>query len=211
MEHREGTKHGNADALSRIPHAPQIEEEEVIEGDVDGGEQAVAVGHLQLAALLGPSYSTAEPPPLMCFLHQLREEARLPTSVEGWIKEQEFDLDLRQVKEYVTNDSWPTDDEARRLSQTLRHYHDVKEALWMDEEGLLRYTNLTHPSSDKNGVICVPWELQDEHIGVTHRLIGHKGVEATLAQVLQQGHFPGVRKKVREMVMHVFLAKRSQE
>ena len=85
VEHREGVKHGNADAMSRIPHAPKIEEDEVIEGDTDGGEQAVAVSHLQLAALLGPSFNMSEPPPLMSFLHQLREEARLPTSSEEWV------------------------------------------------------------------------------------------------------------------------------
>ncbi len=202
VEHREGIKHGNADAMSRIPHAPKIEEEEVIEGDTDGGEQAVAVSHLQLAALLGPSFSATEPPPLMNFLHQLREEARLPTSQEEWMREQDFDLDLRQVKEYVRDDNWPTDDEAKRFSQVLRHYHDRKEALWLDEEGLLRYTDNTHPSSDQNAVICIPWELQEELVIVTHKLIGHKGIEATLSQVLQQGHFPGVRKKVREVVMH---------
>ena len=202
VEHREGVKHGNADALSRVPHAPQIEEEEVIEGDTDGGEQAVAVSHLQLAAMLNPFRTVPSPSPLLCFLHQLREEARLPTSVDGWVREQEFDVDLRQVRDFVRQDQWPEESEVKRFSQILRHYYDVKEALWVDEEGLLRYADSSHPSTVQNGVICIPWELQDELIITTHKLIGHKGIEATLSQVLQQGHFPGVRRRVRDIVMH---------
>jgi transposase InsO family protein len=218
VQHRSGVQHGNADALSRISHAPPVlpeEEEDEAPGAI--GVNAIVAAELdtydwtdaatRLCQLRQESQNVnwfhREKDHVLTFLQELKQDVHLPDSVEEWVLEQEHDLDLKQIREWTQNDTWPEHEELRSHSTVTRHYADEREKLWIDEMKLLRYVDhLRQDQDDKTGVICIPSQLQREVVWIAHRVAGHRGVNATVERVISHGHFPGVMKMVREMLSH---------
>ncbi len=119
VQHRAGVDHGNADALSRIHHAKEIER-------IEHHEELMASlwTKLQEQALRRPTPDDEWN--LLAVLHQVKDQAKLPSTPHEWIQEQEFDLDLRDVKAWVQNDTWPSDQDIRGYSLETQHYFAIR-------------------------------------------------------------------------------------
>ena len=206
VQHRAGTKHGNADALSRIDHAPPLQadedDDEVVNalcalGDADKAERLCTLRYQSQDV----NYFHRENSHVLAFLQELKEESKMPVDVEDWRREQEADADLSEVRAWLSEDCWPGNEEIRSHSTEARYYFDRRELLFLDDSHLLRYSDPLRKES-KKGVLCIPAQLQREVVWAAHRLAGHRGTMATAERVLSHAHFPGIVKLVREMVQH---------
>ena len=196
VQHRAGVDHGNADGLSRIEHAKPIDESE-------GSEELMSIHSLAV-----PREGTKVVSALLTFLANLRQDKQqLPQSNEEWVKEQRLDPDLGQVYDWTLQDTWPNKEEIRGHSPVRRQYYAQKEQLWVSKEGLLRLSNPQLPEAT-SGVICVPEDLQDEVIKVTHLTCGHKGITATLHQLELQVYFPAMQKRISEVLRSCLVCQR---
>ena len=219
VQHREGKKHGNADGLSRITHAP-----EAVDLDEEGEEEVTAnlwrptatsqqtlhdlrtsvtaiqiqQNELQLDALAIHS------------LQDLRKGVNLPRTTQGWRNEQIQDPVLNQVVKWALDDTWPDEQQQKSLSPALRHYAEKGDQLYLDEHGLLRvHEELV--MGEETGLICLPQQLVRELIWAAHRLAGHQGVEATLKRMTALVHFPRMRSEVREIIETCVACQRKAE
>ncbi len=111
VQHRAGMKHLNADPLSRIPNTE--------EGSAEEDSEEEVVHQLGLV--------------------ELRKDSRLPSFPEEWRREQLHDLDLREVRRWVEDDSWPPLPIHKCLAPVLRHYWGLQGKLLLDEKGVLRF------------------------------------------------------------------------
>ncbi len=171
VQHRAGKKHMNADPLSRIPNAE--------EGSAGEDSEEEVVHQLGLV--------------------ELRKDSRLPSLPEEWRREQLHDLDLREVRRWVEDDSWPPLPIHKGLAPVLKHYWGLQGKLLLDEQGVLRFQDPLGRGKAQ-GLVCVPLHLQGEVILAAHKMVGHKGVRNTLDRVLQSGHFPGARREVKRFI-----------
>jgi transposase InsO family protein len=111
VEYRKGTSHGNADALSRAPHAPDIEDDED-----------------PLVSTLSTVFTTEE-----------GETTVLPRTSTQWLEAQEGDPDLRDTVALLRRREVPPPKERKHLSPRVRYLLDLLPLLYLEEgSGLLR-------------------------------------------------------------------------
>ncbi len=120
VQHRQGKHHLNADALSRVEHAPEMEEEEkallnFIRVAREEEEEALTVNAVT----------------------QIRKEAKLPRTVPEWTQEQKRNAGLLEVMEWLSTGREPATEERKQMSPYLRHYAERFQSLFIDEEGLM--------------------------------------------------------------------------
>ena len=120
IQFRPGKKHGNADALSRAPHAAS----EAIEGtDEDEMEQS----------LLCPLRSL---PSLRAGIARLRDE-------------QKKDETLRKVRTFISTNEWPNGLELRALDPALRLYVSLKPQLEINDDLVVRKVRRANQAETK--------------------------------------------------------------
>ena len=110
VEYRPGEKHGNADALSRIPHAPPLTAEE---------EEACS-------EFIGA-------------LVDVQNDYLLPIREEEWQAAQAADPELFQILEWKQNDSWPERSDQSGLTPETIFYIRRRENLEIGQAGELRW------------------------------------------------------------------------
>ncbi len=182
VQHRQGKHHLNADALSRVEHAPEMEEEE---------EEAALLNFVRAAREEEDEILTVNA------ITQIRREAKLPSTVPEWTREQKRDAGLLEVMEWLSSGQEPATEERKQMSPYLRHYAERFQSLFIDEEGLLRYHDPL-VEGDAAGVLCVPAHLQADVVWAAHQLAAHRGVDGTMDKLTLSCHFPGMRKITRE-------------
>ncbi len=182
VQHRQGKHHLNADALSRVEHAPEMEEEE---------EETALLNFIRAAREEEEEVLTVNA------VTQIRKEAKLPSTVPEWTREQKRDAGLLEVMEWLDAGKEPTTEERKQMSPYLRHYAERFQSLFLDEEGLLRYHDPL-VEGDAAGVLCVPAHLQADVVWAAHQLAAHRGVDGTMDKLILSCHFPGMRKITRE-------------
>ncbi len=103
---------------------------------------------------------------------QIRNEAKLPSTVPEWTREQKRDAGLLKVMEWLNTGQEPSTEEHKQMSPYLRHYAERFQSLFLDEEGLLHYHDPL-VEGDAAGVLCVPAYLQADVVWAAHQLAAH--------------------------------------
>jgi hypothetical protein len=170
--YRKGTQHGNADGLSRAPHAEPMEEEapdEVIgaigesprteEMEVDDDIEEIDTSTMEEVLMSG----TDSP-------------YTIPRTMEQWASEQLRDRDFREVIALLRSREIPTAKERRHLPPRVRHLLDLLPLIYLDpRSGALRL----YREDRQSGVPVVPIHLEEPLTRLAHELAGHRGVQAT--------------------------------
>jgi transposase InsO family protein len=150
VQYRKGTSHGNADALSRAPHAPELDDEK----DIDP-----IVGSLSAV-----------------FTDEEGESHVLPRTAEEWCEAQEADPDLRDTVALLRRREVPEPKERKHLSPRVRYLLDLLPLLYLEEgTGLLRIRR----RQDIQGIPVAPSHLERAFVVAAHELAAHRGVRAT--------------------------------
>jgi hypothetical protein len=150
VQYRKGTSHGNADALSRAPHATELDDEK----DIDP-----IVGSLSAV-----------------FTDEEGESHVLPRTAEEWCEAQEADPDLRDTVALLRRREVPEPKERKHLSPRVRYLLDLLPLLYLEEgTGLLRIRR----RQDIQGIPVAPSHLERAFVVAAHELAAHRGVRAT--------------------------------
>ncbi len=178
--HRAGTKHSNADSLSRAPHvaaAPDAEDDVAVDDDLRLQNIMLNDGELE-------TEPEEAPPMQLGLLRQqlgpLQEEDEVLKQVHGWLKA----------------GKWP---ESTQIAQDAIHpeartYFQMKDKLAFNEEGLITYQD---PVTARR-LLCLPHRLWQAAIQQAHEEGGHAGVNSTSDRLLHVVYFPRLRAEVTE-------------
>ena len=177
--HRMGTKHQNAEALSRIDHAPAMTPQEAPDD-----ERILYLGDLQDA-----------------IMQIIPEEDYRSFNTEELVELQKEDPTLRHVRHWVLINEGPTMHDIKALSFEQQWYAHILPELKINRSGVLcKKTRQQANSIPLPARPCVPAELQLSVVKAAHLTGGHMGVEATTRRIQQQLYFPGTKKIVADFI-----------
>ena len=174
VEHRAGTKHANADGLSRSGYAEEISEEDLPEQDDS-----------RRCSAIEPAI-----PPRLRLLQHTRDELRVL---------QEEDEDLKKVRQWIKDETAPQGNELRALSRVGKIYAGMIEnhVLSIADDGIIRYAVPNQFDKDcVRQLICLPQLLWQDTLEAAHISGGHMAVEITLKRLREVVFFPGMRLEV---------------
>jgi len=187
VQHRPGTRHGNADGLSRHPDPPALDSREL------GAPEEAEVN--ALTPLIGKPGD-----PEKDILPLLEEDPfRVPTTSREWKKAQWRDPTLRKVREWLESGNWPDPAESRLLDPETKYYVDLRGQLRLNQGVICISTLPPHDESQRNAPV-VPGYLQDPVIKKAHYLLGHRAASTTLLHLLPRCYFPRMRQRVHEWI-----------
>ena len=173
--HRAGTKHGNADSLSRISHAePLTNDEDVFDEKTD--RQYLFSMHLQTLSAIDEDENK----------QMTREEQWTPS----YIREvQEEDHDLSLLRGWVKEGELPTTNERAQSSRDLKSYINLFSDLYLDDDDVLRYRYSKSPVDEGFDVICrqlivLPTNALEDAVRLIHEKSAHVGVQNTIESAL---------------------------
>lgn len=172
--HRAGTKHGNADSLSRIKHTTNRPEENADVFDEKTDRQ---------------------------YLFAIDEdEAKVSTREEVWTPSylqelQEEDLDLSDLRRWVKEGQKPATQLRAEASSDLKTFINLFESLYIDERGVLMY-KYCHTQPDGLGprerhLVVLPEAPLRDAVRLIHEKRAHVGVKNTIDASLR--HVYGIR------------------
>ena len=171
VEHRAGTKHVNADALSRFGYATEMAEDE---------HEVCAIQDSQPG---------------------LARQSRLITlSGDEMRKAQEEDEDLKLVRMWIESNSYPSKLEVKSLSTTGKVYAGRLNDIFKGKDGVLRYKCPNQVTTATKAVPCVPKKLWNDVIKVAHLTGGHMACEATGKRLARSLFFPGMATAVSNFI-----------
>jgi len=193
MEHRAGTKHANADCLSRAPHLPNPTEEQERESREFIGCMIEELNHATLAVIE-------------------ETENIVPLSNKQIRRAQKDDPAVRKVIEWVKQGKKPTKEERKLESKEAQTYIQQYELLYLESNILYRKTLENENTMVNQDRLCVPRGLQDKALfwAHAHPSAAHRGVTGTQQRVKARFYFPGMYHKVEAYVLgcHECLQKR---
>jgi hypothetical protein len=174
--YRKGTSHGNADGLSRAPHAEPLDEE--------APDETMGAMPTQ----------TEEDEPMEEIDTETMEEVLMqgsdgpyviPRTIQQWATEQLRDRDLREVISLMRARDLPGPKERRQLPPRVRQVLDLSPLVYLDPaSGALRL----YREGDASGVPVVPLHLEEPLARLAHELAGHRGIRATLHMLHLQAY-----------------------
>ena len=161
IQHRAGTKHGNADALSRASHAPELSKSEsaqllddddqilVIESDYSASESETDSN-----ATLSDENPENE--------QDLNEEFEVPENYTSSqiVEMQKEDEILSRVINWVQNKFKPTGQQYKLLNADEKFYADYFEYLDFDSSGILIRKPIPH-TYERDSKIALPVKFQE--------------------------------------------------
>ena len=109
-------------------------------------------------------------------------------------KAQQEDEELQEVRKWILEDKWPSSQEARALSQSLRAYASLNGQIQEDEHGILVRTQSDNFKL-RTKRPCVPLSMQEELARRCHEESGHRGIVNTHEQINKRFFFPGSTKE----------------
>ena len=190
--HRAGSRHGNADSLSRITHAEPVKpSEDVFDEATDRqylfamnpiNKRKVASRHpVKVAKVVKAEGKSA------CAIH---EESGMPTSREegwtpGYIKDiQEEDNELSELRSWVRAGEQPDPIIRSRATRNQKSFLNVFSDLFLDENDVLRIKFHRSPLDEEfavrsHNLIILPTNSMIDMIKLIHSKVGHGGMQAT--------------------------------
>ena len=174
VEWRAGRSHGNADSLSRAPHA---KEDPSLTSHLD---DSVLVGALSIAQ---DSNSTED-------------------EVEILRHQQQEDPDLQAVSKLLRREEEPGSQFEKTMSPEACRLWEMRENLFIDGKGLLRVRRI-QPQDPMQRVIkavVVPREQQEAVVRRMHEAIGHRGRQETVRKVMTFFYFSGASEVARNVI-----------
>ena len=193
IEHRAGSKHANADCLSRAPHLPDPTEEQERESMEFIGCMVEELNQATLAVIE-------------------ETENIVPLSNKQIRRAQRDDPAVRKVIEWVKQGRKPTKEERKLESKEAQTYFQQYELLYMENNILYRKTLENEHTMVNQDRLCVPRGLQEKALfwAHAHPSAAHRGVNATQQRVRARFYFPGMYHKVETYVIgcHSCLQKR---
>ena len=161
IQHRAGTKHGNADSLSRATHAPFLsprEAEEVLADDqiLLLGEAMEDDGQEPDENYDSLSDSETETDPQIPYW----DEFPVPQKVhqKTLVEKQQSDLLLSKIRQWVKDQHKPIAQEYKLLTPNEKFYVDCFEYLQLDSENLLIRQPIPY-TNEKDCRIALPESL----------------------------------------------------
>lgn len=175
-QHRAGTQHGNADALSRVDHGEPP--------DMDtAADSLMHIGQRVLSAIGA------------CLLPLLRDRQALRTA-------QEADEVLKDVFRWLRTGHRPTSLERHALSRTGRTYLDLLSEMVVDDDGVLcRVTDPNHRDIPVARRPCIPSDHQRDLVLEMHKSVGHMATASTLQRINQSVYFPRMKLVVEDVIL----------
>ena len=170
VQHRAGTKHGNADGLSRMPS-----QDTLTEAEADNLVAAMEGTLLQQVKLL----------------EHTRDELRTL---------QQEDEDLSGIRNYVLKEQAPPADQVKGWSHDGKVYAGVWACLSIDQDGVIRYTAPNQEVFTPKKVPCIPKALRNDTIRAAHVTGGHMAVESTMNRLKGSVFFPQMRTHVTDFI-----------
>jgi hypothetical protein len=170
--HRAGKAHANADALSRAPHIPA----DNIAEDISLGERISAL----LQALEGGSN----------------------WHPESIVQSQEEDADISFLFPFLRTKERPPNSIVAGLSRVGKIYAGLFDSLFLDENGLIRYSKPTIVAGKeiKRKVVILPRNLWRPALVKAHLAAAHMGMNATVDRAQRYLYFPGMAKEAHDLV-----------
>ena len=196
ITHRAGSKHGNADSLSRIKHAePLRDDEDVFDERTD--RQYLFTIHDNDGRCSNELCAVDESED-----QQMTREERWTPS---YIKEmQEEDEDLSEIREWVKRGEVPSTAVRAEASRNLKTYINLYEDLTLDQDDVLRYNHSRSPHSEweepqVRSLVLLPKSALLDAVRMIHEKSAHVGVVNTIDAVLDNVY--GL--DLRDIVEHV--------
>ena len=175
--HRAGSRHGNADALSRCPHIKECEptdEVDVFDEDTD---------RQHMHAIGGPDKTT------------------LPKEVwsSDYIKAlQEEDYDIAKVRHWVSSGQKPRPVERAEASSSLKAYINLLDTMSIGRDDVLRYHYIRKAYGDQEEfsrwIIVLPDHAMEDAVRAIHKSIAHLAVDNTMLSALRYVYNPNLRR-----------------
>ncbi len=168
VQHRPGTRHGNADGLSRVRRSepPDYLEEDALVAAVAAGNTA---GFLDLHG-------------------QGKDELRA---------EQQNDPELSQVRKWIQAGEAPDVFAVRAASRIGKIYAGLFNDLCILEDGVI-YQKLPERGITAGRLApCIPKSMWDDVIRLAHVTGGHMGVNVTASRLRGKVYFPGLYAEIQ--------------
>ena len=201
IQHRAGTKHGNADSLSRAAHAPflsQQEAEEVLADDqiLVLGEAMEDDGQESEENYDSLSDSETETDPRI----PIRDEFPVPQEVpqKTLADKQRSDPLLSKIRQWVKDQRKPTSQEYKLLTPDEKFYVDCFEYLELNSDDLLIRQPIPY-TREKDCRIALPENLQERILASFH-CKNHSGGNSLADAVQLKYVFPRLVSICREFV-----------
>ena len=206
--HRAGTKHGNADALSRTSHAPFLSEEEV--RTVLNDDQIVTIGesleddaqeNFELSDTSSDS-DTSDLEEQSSKDPEIDIPEEFPVSHEtdsiSISDKQKTDPLISQVIKWVQNNHKPTGQEYKLLSSDAKFYADLFEFLEIDQQGTLIRKPIPF-TQEREHRIALPESMHNEVMLSLHNR-NHAGGNALASSMQLRYFFPRLVTTCRDFV-----------
>ena len=192
--HRAGSRHGNADSLSRVTHAEPVKPSEDVFDEatdrqylfamnpVNNNKQKVAAAHPVKVARVSKAGEK--------FTCAIQEESGMPTTREGtwtpgYIRDiQEEDNELSELRAWVRAGEQPDPIIRSRATRNQKSFLNVFSDLFLDENDVLRIKFHRSPIEEEfavrsHNLIILPTNAMIDMIKLLHSKVGHGGMQAT--------------------------------
>ena len=179
--HRPGLKHGNADALSRIEHAPGESERDPSVADTD-------------------VLNSIEPSGIALF----------PSLTSADLAQKQTDDDtLGQIRQWVKDKYTPSEEDLRPTSRDTQTYAALLPQLIINQHGLLvrqpeRFEKI------QTTRLCLPLDLVPQLINQYHRNGGHMGIHTTFNRIQGKYYCPNLIKEVELVIRQCQICQKKQ-
>ena len=181
ITHRAGSKHGNADSLSRIKHAEPLRDDEDVFDERTDRQYLFAIGN-----------NTSRCSEKLCAVDE--SESQQMTREERWspsyIKEiQEDDEDLSVIRSWVKKGETPPTAVRAEASRNLKTYINLYDDLELDQNEVLRYKYARSPHSEweepqVRSLVLLPKSALLDAVRTIHEMSAHVGVANTIDAAL---------------------------
>ena len=191
VEHRAGTKHSNADALSRVDHAP---EDPALTDIGDNNEESIMTldrpeeKETRIVRTLDES--------ILAGLLALNLSSSL-SATDDWVEEQRNDLNLGLIHRLIDNNEKPTPEMFKVASKEGQLFLSNFSDYFRDGNGLLRWNRPTtsdQPNKRQSKPILIPRSLRQQLCKTVHEESGHRGRDETVRRCIEHFYWPSMAK-----------------
>ena len=190
--HRAGSRHGNADSLSRVTHAEPVKPSDDVFDEATDRQYLFSMTPIsrQGRTSVNPQTAARARETIDNSACAIEEESGKPTTREGgwtpgYIRDiQEEDSELSELRSWVRAGVQPDPIIRSRASRTQKSFLNVFSDLFLDENDVLRIRFHRSPVDEEfaarsHNLIILPTNAMIDMIKLLHSKIGHGGMQAT--------------------------------
>ena len=205
VQHRAGTKHVNADALSRGGYAeppdPEGKEEEACLAITRAQSRKRPTQQEEPSSVTGGQISKLPRISHQVDLRQtLWERQGLRLEKDRLLEEQRKDPELKQVRQWLRSNTLPNKLQARSYNAIAKSYLDLLPSLEIGEDELIRYFWPNQDFLPPRPVVCLPSSMWTEIIKMAHAQGAHMAKESTLQRLKKSVFFPRMRAEIEHVL-----------